>query len=271
MKKVKAISFYMLVFLVSIVLSTMVAQADIGSEPGATAPAVQTGNTIEDPMVAVEPNWGTSDFTMFQIPAAAFSVKSSTTTWDYKSDGYIYRTGGGSQFWAPLILPPGANLQGIRLFYYDNSASDISVYLTRYYGDTSPSTQDIVGLWSSGTPGYGSFYMSIGETIDYRDALAGNEQAYVLIVILPDASSNLAFKGVRVLYSLQLSAAPSTATFSDVSTSHPLFQYIEALADSGITTGYDDGTFRPSQYITRGQMAVFLSKALGLHWNGNGH
>jgi hypothetical protein len=36
------------------------------------------------------------------------------------------------------------------------------------------------------------------------------------------------------------------------------------LANQSITTGFDDGTFRPDRAISRGQMAVFLSRALGL-------
>jgi len=71
-----------------------------------------------------------------------------------------------------------------------------------------------------------------------------------------------------VQYKLQVSAAPGTATFSDVPMSHPFFQFIEALAASGITAGCNlaPPQFCPDAPVTRGQMAVFLSRALGLHW-----
>ena len=69
-------------------------------------------------------------------------------------------------------------------------------------------------------------------------------------------------------YVLQVSPAPLTASFTDVPTSHPYFQFIEALAASGITGGCGDGTiYCPSAPLTRGQMAVFLARALGLQWN----
>ena len=29
-------------------------------------------------------------------------------------------------------------------------------------------------------------------------------------------------------------------------------------AESGVTTGYPDGTFRPDQWVTRGELATFL-------------
>jgi hypothetical protein len=51
-----------------------------------------------------------------------------------------------------------------------------------------------------------------------------------------------------------------------VPTNHPFFQFVEALAASGITAGCGNGNFCPDAPLTRGQIAVFLSKALGLHW-----
>lgn len=39
---------------------------------------------------------------------------------------------------------------------------------------------------------------------------------------------------------------------------------IAAVSAAGIAQGYDDGTFRPSQPVTREQMATFLTRAMGL-------
>lgn len=39
---------------------------------------------------------------------------------------------------------------------------------------------------------------------------------------------------------------------------------IGAIAGAGVTTGYDDGTFRPSAAVTRGQMASFIARAFAL-------
>ena len=44
------------------------------------------------------------------------------------------------------------------------------------------------------------------------------------------------------------------------------FPYIEALVASGITAGCGGGNYCPNAGLTRRQMAVFLAKALGLHW-----
>ena len=73
-------------------------------------------------------------------------------------------------------------------------------------------------------------------------------------------------KSVAIHYQLQVSPAPSTATFGDVPTNHPFFKFVEALYASGITAGCGGGNFCPDAPLTRGQMAVFLSAALGLYW-----
>lgn len=49
-----------------------------------------------------------------------------------------------------------------------------------------------------------------------------------------------------------------TQQFSDVPKGHPFFDEIEWLATTGITTGYDDGTFRPGQQVTRQATAAFF-------------
>jgi len=45
------------------------------------------------------------------------------------------------------------------------------------------------------------------------------------------------------------------------------FRHIEALVASGITAGCGGGNFCPNNTLTRAELAVFLSKALGLHWS----
>jgi len=52
-----------------------------------------------------------------------------------------------------------------------------------------------------------------------------------------------------------------TAYFSDVADTHWAFKYVQKMYDEGITTGYADGTYRPSQDISRAQMATFIAKA----------
>jgi len=53
-----------------------------------------------------------------------------------------------------------------------------------------------------------------------------------------------------------------TPHFTDIPDSHWAFKYIQKMYDEGITTGYSDGTYRPSENVTRAQMATFIIKAL---------
>ncbi len=57
---------------------------------------------------------------------------------------------------------------------------------------------------------------------------------------------------------------PEPVSFSDVAQDSWHAPHIAHIARLGITTGYPDGTFRPSQHVTRAQMAAFLARALKL-------
>jgi len=52
-----------------------------------------------------------------------------------------------------------------------------------------------------------------------------------------------------------------TNPFIDVPFEHWSCEYIKKLAELGITSGYGDGRYGPDDYVTRAQLAVFLSKA----------
>jgi streptogramin lyase len=57
--------------------------------------------------------------------------------------------------------------------------------------------------------------------------------------------------------------APDTATFDDVQTTHQFFEEVEWMAFEGITTGFADGTFKPSAAVSRGAMSAFLYRLAG--------
>jgi hypothetical protein len=53
------------------------------------------------------------------------------------------------------------------------------------------------------------------------------------------------------------------ATFPDVQSDHWAWQFVEAIAAAGLTSGFPDGTYRPDNPVTRAEMAVFIKK--GIH------
>ena len=56
---------------------------------------------------------------------------------------------------------------------------------------------------------------------------------------------------------------PGSPSFSDVGLSHPFFADIEWMADSGISEGYENGTYRPSAAVTRQAMSAFMYRLAG--------
>lgn len=57
-------------------------------------------------------------------------------------------------------------------------------------------------------------------------------------------------------------AYPDAAYFTDVNPTHPQFRHIQQLRHYGITSGCSPTLFCPDEPVTRGQMAVFLVRAL---------
>jgi len=51
-----------------------------------------------------------------------------------------------------------------------------------------------------------------------------------------------------------LMAPQSKPFFSDLNASHRDYKYVQALSNSGYSVGYEDGTFKPDQAITREEM-----------------
>lgn len=59
-------------------------------------------------------------------------------------------------------------------------------------------------------------------------------------------------------------AGAPTHAFPDVEPSDYFFDAVESLSAEGILSGYEDGTYRPNQPVTREQAAKIISLALGL-------
>ena len=230
---------------------------------------VKNNPILTEPSVIGQPSsWGVAEGSNLWIHAAEFApVFGQTFTWIYP--GYLYKSAGSGQSFCTSLnqLQRGAYIDGIDVVYYDNDATyNLHAYLQRMYGETTPGVDQPWDFYSSGQPGYSSDYTSVDLTYDPWDSSAWHAFWWICIDF-PTTGTTLQFKGVRIYYHLQISPAPATATFSDVPTTHMFFQFVEALAASGITTGCSPTMYCPNDYVTRGQMAVFLSRLVGLHWD----
>jgi len=155
--------------------------------------------------------------------------------------------------------------------------------ITLYYNDTHTTSNPSTGLWMVSTTGVatgvqfvdpGAFSAgdnNIAVTLATPHTVDNTANKYHYLVALDRVVATPAEQEriyrVAIRYRRQVSPAPGAATFStDVPTTHPFFRFVEALAAAGITGGCGAGAYCPDSPVTRGQMAVFLSTALGLHW-----
>lgn len=69
---------------------------------------------------------------------------------------------------------------------------------------------------------------------------------------------------VQIGRSLGFEGAMTQTKFRDVTASNVASGYIQSAVTAGIINGYSDGTFRPKELVTRGQMAAFLVRGFQL-------
>jgi hypothetical protein len=198
-----------------------------------------------------------------------FAPLDSTFGYSYTfvNGSYIrYATSGAPSFFhASFDLPSGAVLDQVSMEIYDNSASsDINFFLFQCNGGTALSGCANLGSAGSSGASTGGTYITISGLNTIIDNL--NNSYFIEINAGSDHTGNLGWRRASIYYHLQVSPAPGASDFLDVPTSSPQFQFIEALFNAGITAGCGSGNYCPNQPVTRGQMAVFLSKALGLWW-----
>ncbi len=214
--------------------------------------------------------FGTTDDAITVIGHHDFFPEDSAGGWG----NYLSGRRSDSPLFASLhALPNGAGATEIVLYAIDNNPTeDLALSLCLQYVDALDGTSGILSCNPAGTtigaPGAATIVADVtGSTIRYQQDL-GQDFSYEVLhhFLRVDAPSSTAVTMARVRWHRQVSPAPAVASFGDVSTNHPFFQFVEALADSGITAGCGSGNYCPDVPLTRGQMAVFLSKALGLHW-----
>ena len=167
--------------------------------------------------------------------------------------------GGTCRFTASVDLPTGARIVGLELEACDNAPVGSVVaelYACPLHAPTCTTITSVTSVLCGTTAS-----VPLNTTVQNAAAY------YPLLVRITDDGVPVLFRAVRIRYQLQVSPPPATATFpNDVPTTHPIYRFVEALAAAGITGGCGAGAFCPDQPVTRGQMAVFLATALGLHF-----
>ncbi len=234
-----------------------------------------------NPKSARPMTYGTSAVSYVEIPAVEFLPRESSTSYSESTWLARYSTNCiGTCFAAPLHLPSGALITYLELNFIDTDSlhnvggtllqcdSAVQNCSNHPAAGAGPADCRVSGYICSGNAFNGG--EASGSADLTPDAITVDNHTHSLILLAGgnSMSNSTAVGGMIVGYVLQVSPPPVSPTFNDVPTTHPFFQFIEALHASGITGGCQASPplYCPDSPLTRGQMAVFLAKALGLQW-----
>jgi hypothetical protein len=202
---------------------------------------------------------GASEFTPLDAVVDAYSDTGN-------SDGLLsfrrYGSSGLSIFVGTPHLPAGARILSVTVSGCAGENDGLSGFI-KSCGSSGSSCQNLAVY--HGVQGCGNDFVDLASSNFVVDNSPLGPRFLIVLVTLHDDGSD-AIAGATVEYVLQVSPAPASATFNDVPPSDSAFQYIEALVKAGITGGTGNGNYSPDAFVTRRQMAVFIAKALGLHW-----
>jgi hypothetical protein len=253
-------------------LITMLSAGLIVSMPSAQAAVTGDG---QDPNAATgggetrtTPRWGTSTLGEYQVSSSGCAGRTDAVVMSSNGSGWRYKTAPAGAEWldCPMNLPAGAQIDSFEVLAYDNSDTGNVwgwLFICTGTSDSCTTYGDVQTAGTAAAPYRGWLYSNVAASNIYVNKYVNG---YYMRVRLDTSGASNRFREVNVYYRLRVSPAPVSATFSDVPTNHFAFQYVEALASSGITSGCGGSNFCPDVAVTRAQMAVFLSRALGLHF-----
>jgi hypothetical protein len=214
--------------------------------------------------------WGTTSDIIYNVGADDFSVRLlGWTNAQLFNNAEIQPANAGTiDISGPIHLQAGASVKSITVFYTDNNTTaDPSGNFWRASttgGLTNIQTITFPAGFSGGNNNFTVTLPAPGVTIDNL-----TNHYSVNFSLTRSSTTTTQFHGMyraRITYRLQVSPAPAVATFADVPTTDLRFRFVEALVASGLTGGCGGGNYCPNDPVTRGQIAVFLASALGMHF-----
>lgn len=180
----------------------------------------------------------------------------------------IDRLKGGIQVEIPYKAPAGEDLNKLALYRVDENGKLSQVKNSRYTqirksdGD-KPYVQAIINEVGKYAVGY--------EKTAYKDVTGWYEPTanFVLArgimndikgLFMPKDSITRADLAFYLSNMSDQNSKASSNNFSDVSKDHPYAKSIDWAYSTGLIKGYEDGTFKPNQVITRQELAVMLNR-----------
>ena len=262
-----------------IVLGTLTASSSLADEPSPQPNTVLASAEGASEREFRPEEFGTTGATWVRVGAEEFTPNCSAVTditfWapdlaSYTNQRFVTGTCGfiistwDARLLAPVRVPGGVRVDTIVLDSCDNDSSGNDVTLDVYDCDYKGNCNSTpIASLSSASNTFTCDFASVG---NLNHTMNNVNRHLLLDVRTQSAMGQTTLTGVLVGYYRQISPAPGAATFADVPTNYLYFRAIEALAASGITGGCGSGNFCPNGNVTRGEMAAFLARALGLYW-----
>jgi len=214
------------------------------------------------------PAFGTTSRILYHVGFADFTPEGDFIAYHTLFvNGHLghYADGGGS-FFANPHLPSGALLTYLEFDFCDSNSGSQHLTLDLSSCDYLGADCHSLGqIQTAFVPGDGCTFNLLDLT-PQNFTLDNNARQLVLKATMTSGDARNVLLGAYIGYRLQVSPAPAVATFNDVPTTSSQFKFVEALVAAGITAGCGNGNYCPNNPVTRGQMAVFLATALGLHF-----
>jgi len=247
---------------VAVLAGLLVAARSLAQQEAITPLVAGPGGHALAPARASAPSYGTTDLTYVRVTGIEFFPAAGSSGY---AGGFLLSRHpiNGPLLVAPVHLPNGSIIDYLEIDFCDSlDPQDIQLFLEDC-GPLGLVCDVVANVNSFGAPGCSAI-----STSGFHHQVSDTGSSFGLRALFGAVNTtNLLITGAIVGYRLQVSPAPAVATFpNDVPVGHPFFQFVEALAAAGITVGTGPGTYGVNSPITRGQMAVFLAKALGLHW-----
>ncbi len=213
----------------------------------------------------VPKEFGTGEIDVINVHAYEFQANTSTDLIQDDGNGYRYFGAPAVPYMAaPVRLPSGALIFGLEISYCAANDGDLVVAL---YDNGSGGSGGGGGNLIAGPVALDAGCGTGGLLTGYEYVTNFEHPLYLVVHFAGEAiDGSTKFNYVGIHYTRQVLPALGSATFTDVPATDFGFDYIEALAASGITGGCGNGDYCPDSPVNRRQMAIFLAKALGLHW-----
>ena len=205
-----------------------------------------------------------TQYVVTSVFAGALTQEDSAFALKTNPNGYRYLGSGSAHMLGSVSVPSGVIIDFIGMNSCDVPGNSFTLFL---FDATTGSNSSLVGaILSTASPacGFDSTAAPIGHL--YPSNAGHHLEIWIYQADSAPTNGTAGVQSIEVWWRRQVSPAPPSPTFADVPASDFGYQYIEALAASGITGGCGGGKYCPDASVTRRQMAIFFSKALGLHW-----